>query len=609
MNNVMKNIGNVGNTVTSALHLQSSKDKHHPSVTGEGGKKSNRISIDVDESYKVFTEFKVNINHLATLYKTEHELMKSLNENGIYTAKCYQKILAKSPLQHIVASTIVEADESPQVSPGSKKHVDPSEGSDVKVADSKGDFVSAAVVVTKSESVDGDKHDSYPRKMEPEEVLEAQDYNFTKMGMQSSYVAVQQGAKKIHGQDPPSKDSLVKKKDEENHKGNAVDDEPASNDALSKKDEVEEEHLSSDPPSDPPSESEFPNDEQPGDGIAGKNNVNLESEGVNVMMGVIDDDDDDSFTKDIINDNDDDSFGTDKCPNSGKSNADSDKDSYDDEESKNKLTEKGAVDPEGEVMEPSKEDTSDLEDNEPERNAAAAAEKDKKDPDVEIIDEELSDVELADKEVEPSAPQLIEMETLTSFDALQGASYFDVHKQVYKETNSYLKKHAKLVEYAEDWEKTVTTRVQSMHTEYQKLRKGLNHYIGKVDALESEKRKSEEKNREMAPKRLEKLERNRTKLMGTRKSHDVAGIDLIILIDEIVNRSWRDAFPLLQKSVTFETNLSSMQAKLYDGMSATATMLDRVSRKESIPSSHRLLQLKNASPEEFNFHKFKGDWD
>ena len=188
-------------------------------------------------------------------------------------------------------------------------------------------------------------------------------------------------------------------------------------------------------------------------------------------------------------------------------------------------------------------------------------------------------------------------------------SYFDVHKQVYKETNSYLNKYSKLADYVEDWEKTVTTRVQSMHAVYQKLRKGLNHYDGKVNALESEKRKAGEKEREMAPKRLEKLERNRTKLMGTRKSHDVAGTDLIIYIDEIVTRSWRDAFPLLEKSVTFETDLSSMQAKLYGDLSTAGTMLVEAARKESISSSHRLLQLKNSSPEELNLHKFKGDWD
>ena len=599
MNNIVKNVG-------SALHLSPSKDNQHPSAAGEGGEKSNRISIDVDDSYKVFTEFQVNLKHLATLYKTEHELMKSLNENGIYTAKCYQKMLANSPLEHIVASTIEEG-ESPKKAPGKKKHVEP---------EPESIFEPAAVGVSKSESVDDAGQEESTRKMEPEEVLEEQEYKFDK-DVRSSHVAnaknssdvLKQGAKKIQGLDPPSTESLLKtmkEEEEEDQKdGDVVDDvvdEPAPEDSSAETEEAEEEQMSSDPPSDPPSESEFPNDEQPGDEV-NNSNTNFDTAGVNVMIGVIDDDDDDSFTHD-------------NTPKVDEAKSDSAKDSDDGEETKDEPVERGPVDPDGEVVEAQEEDSSNVElnerdpDNAPEPASAAAAE-DKKESEVEVICEEgekLHDVEVAEK-VEPSAPVLDESETLTSFSQQQEVTYFDVHKQVYKENNSYLKKHSKLVEYTEDWEKTVTTRVQSMHVEYQKLRKGLNHYIGKVDALENEKKKTEEKQREIAPKRLEKLERNRTKLMGTRKSHDVAGIDLIILIDEIVNRSWRDAYPLLQKSVAFETDLSSMQAKMYGGLSAAATMLDHASRKESISSSNRLLQLKNSSPDELNFHKFKGDWD
>ncbi len=593
MNNIVKNVG-------SALHLQSSKDSQHPSAAGEGGQKSNRISIDVDDSYKVFTEFQVNLKHLATLYKTEHELMKSLNENGIYTAKCYKIMLANSPLEHIVASTTEKGDK-PKKLPA-KKSVDPD-----SIAES------TAMGVSKSESEDDARPES--RKMEPEEVLEEQDYNFAQEDCQSSFVAkaknggnaLTQGAKKIYGQDPPSKESLLKKNKEDSQKDDTVDCEPASKDLTTKRDEVVEKSMSSDPPSDPPSESEFPNDEQPDDEV-NTNNDNFQSEGVNVMMGVIDDDDDDSFSHEVIDD--DDSFVNLNTPKVDETKSDTAKDSGGGDDAKNEPTKIGAVDPDGDVVEPKEEDMSNVElnefdnDNEPE---PAATTEDKKENKEEVHGEEekLHDVELAEK-VEPSAPALDEID---SFAEQRDATYFDVHKQVYKETNSYIKKHSKLVEYAEDWEKTVTARVQSMHVEYQKLRKGLNHYIGKVDTLEAEKKKTEERQREMAPKRLEKLERNRMKLMGTRKSHDVAGIDLIILIDEIVNRSWRDAYPLLQKSVAFETDLSSMQAKMYAGLSGAATMLDQSSKKESLSSSHRLLQLKNSSPEELNLHKFKGDWD
>eukprot|EP00574_Skeletonema_japonicum_P002184 CAMPEP_0201721666 /NCGR_PEP_ID=MMETSP0593-20130828/6285_1 /ASSEMBLY_ACC=CAM_ASM_000672 /TAXON_ID=267983 /ORGANISM="Skeletonema japonicum, Strain CCMP2506" /LENGTH=598 /DNA_ID=CAMNT_0048212525 /DNA_START=30 /DNA_END=1826 /DNA_ORIENTATION=- len=593
MNNIVKNVG-------SALHLQSSKDSQHPSAAGEGGQKSNRISIDVDDSYKVFTEFQVNLKHLATLYKTEHELMKSLNENGIYTAKCYKIMLANSPLEHIVASTTEKGDK-PKKLPA-KKSVDPD-----SIAES------AAMGVSKSESEDDARPES--RKMEPEEVLEEQDYNFAKEDCQSSIVAkaknggnvLTQGAKKIYGQDPPSKESLLKKNKEDSQKDDTVDCEPDSKDLATKRDEVVEKSMSSDPPSDPPSESEFPNDEQPDDEV-NTNNDNFQSEGVNVMMGVIDDDDDDSFSHEVIDD--DDSFVNLNTPKIDETKSDTAKDSGGGDDAKNEPTKIGAVDPDGDVVEPKEEDMSNVELNEVDNDngpGPAATTEDKKENKEEVHEEEekLHDVELAEK-IEPSAPALDEID---SFAEQRDATYFDVHKQVYKETNSYIKKHSKLVEYAEDWEKTVTTRVQSMHVEYQKLRKGLNHYIGKVDALEAEKKKTEERQREMTSKRLEKLERNRMKLMGTRKSHDVAGIDLIILIDEIVNRSWRDAYPLLQKSVAFETDLSSMQAKMYAGLSGATTMLDQSSKKESLSSSHRLLQLKNSSPEELNLHKFKGDWD
>lgn len=616
--NVVKNFGqNFSNEVGSALHLKSSKDNQHPVAKGADGKKSNRISVDVDNAYKAFAEFQVNLKHLATLYKTEHELMKSLNENGLYTAKCYQKMLSNSPLQLIVTTEIAE-DDTTDASPNKKKHLDP-EGSPVHKAQSKeyekGEFVTAGL--SKSESIDvdndDDQHESYLRNIEPEEVLEEQDYKFTKKRTESSFVAnppKQTVTEKK--EDPPSKSSLLKKQED-------FDDQPRPY----KDEETGDQQVAHDH-----SDSEFPNDEKPGDDIE---NDNVQKEGLNVMVNVIDDSDD-SFTDQVIHD--DDSFADDngvavKEAEAGvdaDNDADVTKDSHTGDET-NEVNERSPMDPDGEVLETTNGEKDN--DQEPELN-------DKKESDGATEEEEkldFCDVEIADN-VEPSAPELNKMlESPVVVDDENGVSYYQVHKQVYKETNSYLKKHSKLVDYVEDWEKTVTTRVQSMHSEYQKLRKGtlqtiliityfaqaltiilfipgLNHYTFKVDSLQAEKRKSEEKNRDMPPKRLEKLERNRTKLMGTRKSHDAAGVDLIILIDEIVNRCWKDAFPLLHNSANFETEFSAMQAKVYSSLSSTLVMLDQVSRKESVlPSDNRLLSLASSSPEELNFYKFKGDWD
>ena len=463
--NAVKNFGqNFSNEVGSALHLKSSKDNQHPVAKGADGKKSNRISVDVDNAYKVFTEFQVNLKHLATLYKTEHELMKSLNENDLYTAKCYQKMLSNSPLHLIVTSPkdlIAEiAEDDTDASPNKKKHLDP-EGSPVQKAQSKeyekGEFVTAGL--SKSESIDvdndDDQHESYLRNIEPEEVLEEQDYKFTKKRTESSFVAnpPKQTVVTEKKEDPPSKSSLLKKQED-------FDDQPCpSKDEVAGEQQVTHDHY----------DSEFPNDEKPGDDI--DNNENMKKEGLNVMMNVIDDSDD-SFTDRVIND--DDSFADDNGVAvqevDANNDADVTKDPHNGDET-NEENERAPVDPDGEVLETTNGEKDN--DQEPELN-------DNKQPDGATEEEEeldFCDVEIAEN-VEPSAPELNKiLESPVVVDDEDGISYYQVHKQVYKETNSYLKKHSKLVDYVEDWEKTVTTRVQSMHSEYQKLRKGTYTYL------------------------------------------------------------------------------------------------------------------------------------
>jgi len=59
-----------------------------------GGKKiehpeaqhSNHISKNVEATHKEFTEFQKNLNNLVMLYRTRHQLMDALNENGLYVS-------------------------------------------------------------------------------------------------------------------------------------------------------------------------------------------------------------------------------------------------------------------------------------------------------------------------------------------------------------------------------------------------------------------------------------------------------------------------------------------------------------------------------------------
>jgi hypothetical protein len=74
-----------------------------------GGKKiehpstevSNVISQDVEALHKQFTEFHKNLNNLVMIYRTRHQLMDALNENGLYVSLklCTER---KFPILHIV---------------------------------------------------------------------------------------------------------------------------------------------------------------------------------------------------------------------------------------------------------------------------------------------------------------------------------------------------------------------------------------------------------------------------------------------------------------------------------------------------------------------------
>jgi hypothetical protein len=67
-------------TMMNMFHLGGKKIEH-PSI-----EVSNVISQDVEALHKQFKEFHKNLNNLAMLYRTRHQLLDALNENGLYVS-------------------------------------------------------------------------------------------------------------------------------------------------------------------------------------------------------------------------------------------------------------------------------------------------------------------------------------------------------------------------------------------------------------------------------------------------------------------------------------------------------------------------------------------
>mmetsp|Transcript_2439 Transcript_2439/g.4601 ORF Transcript_2439/g.4601 Transcript_2439/m.4601 type:complete len:758 (+) Transcript_2439:126-2399(+) len=176
-------------------------------------------------------------------------------------------------------------------------------------------------------------------------------------------------------------------------------------------------------------------------------------------------------------------------------------------------------------------------------------------------------------------------------------SYFNVYSAAYTNSEKFLHQHKNLVNYLEEWESTISSRVNARYGEYVKFRKNLHHYIKKVNSLESEHKKLEEKNKPIKPKQEEKMERNVLKLSGARETHDSAGESLILLLDEIVHRSWKDVFPLIKMSMQFEAGYSAMQAKTFERLYGTLEMLSNIGMNESLSNTSRLEALRTMNPE------------
>jgi hypothetical protein len=177
-------------------------------------------------------------------------------------------------------------------------------------------------------------------------------------------------------------------------------------------------------------------------------------------------------------------------------------------------------------------------------------------------------------------------------------SYHDVRKDVFKDTKTKLDEHSHLVNYVEDWEQIVDKCVESRYVEYSKIRSGLCHYEKKVDSLLADIEKLKQKNRPVSAKQIDKMERNQIKLDGTRKTHDKNGESLLMFLDEVVRRSWRDALPLLRKSIKFEVEFAAVNQEHMVKLGAPLKLLEIIGTKNSVKTDGRLASFEKGNLED-----------
>lgn len=125
------------------------------------------------------------------------------------------------------------------------------------------------------------------------------------------------------------------------------------------------------------------------------------------------------------------------------------------------------------------------------------------------------------------------------------------------ESDSY---ECEILAYVGEWETVVTNRVDKESIEVEKLRRSYIHYQGKVDALRKKVNGNETNGKETNEATAEKLKRNEQKLDDASKLFEDAARPLCILIEEIVRQGWKDAFPLIQSLMKWESVRSKNEA-------------------------------------------------
>ena len=94
------------------------------------------------------------------------------------------------------------------------------------------------------------------------------------------------------------------------------------------------------------------------------------------------------------------------------------------------------------------------------------------------------------------------------------------------------------------------------------------------------------------------LDRNRLKLDGAREVFTMYGQSLILLIDEVVNRAWRDVLPVLLRSINLDMHQSKSIASIYAASEALASELELLGMEHAVYFQGRLKEVKELHPEE-----------
>jgi hypothetical protein len=176
-------------------------------------------------------------------------------------------------------------------------------------------------------------------------------------------------------------------------------------------------------------------------------------------------------------------------------------------------------------------------------------------------------------------------------------SYAALHQRLSLNVSSYTDKYNTfVVEYALEWDKVISTRINAGLKSTEDLRRDLDHYQKKVEELRMQSNKILAKGKMVDEKMTEKLKRNEEKLVQAKEGYNKSSRDMCMLLEETTDRAWKDLHPVLVKMAQFDMTLANEEAKGLAEMELVVKSLKDIAGSHELKATGRLKELGTQDP-------------
>jgi len=172
------------------------------------------------------------------------------------------------------------------------------------------------------------------------------------------------------------------------------------------------------------------------------------------------------------------------------------------------------------------------------------------------------------------------------------SSYMAVHSRVSSRQKANADRFLKhIVEYAIEWEKVIVARVTTSLKTSENLRRDLDHYASKVESLKLECNKAIARGRMVDGKVTTRLQRNEEKRSQAKTEYDVFAAGLMVLLEEVCVRGWKDLHPILLKLAQFDRTTSGEESGVFGHLTGVVERLQRIGSECGLQPNARLREL------------------